>query len=68
MSEMWGAHGGGGFHRTAQAREVIEKILKHCGLWRVSAPRAPPQAHDDATHEVTHVDLDTLVATFEFTE
>ena len=22
--------------------EVIEKILKHCGLWRASAPRAPP--------------------------
>ena len=22
--------------------EVIEKILRHCGLWRASAPRAPP--------------------------
>ena len=22
--------------------EVIEKILKHCGLWRASAPREPP--------------------------
>jgi len=22
--------------------EVIEKILKHCGLWQASAPRAPP--------------------------
>jgi hypothetical protein len=21
---------------------VIEKILRHCGLWRCSAPRAPP--------------------------
>jgi hypothetical protein len=48
--------------------EVIEKILKHCGLWRVSAPRAPPQVHDDATHELPYVDCDTLVATFEFTE
>ena len=23
-------------------REVIEKILQHCGLWQASAPRAPP--------------------------
>jgi len=22
--------------------EVIEKILRHCGLWRASAPRPPP--------------------------
>ena len=22
--------------------EVIEKILRHCGLWQASAPRAPP--------------------------
>ena len=22
--------------------EVIEKILRHCGLWHPSAPRAPP--------------------------
>jgi hypothetical protein len=22
--------------------EVIEKILRHCGLWRGSAPRPPP--------------------------
>ena len=22
--------------------EVIEKILCHCGLWRASAPRPPP--------------------------
>ena len=21
---------------------VIEKILRHCGLWQASAPRAPP--------------------------
>ena len=23
-------------------REVIEKILLHCGLWQASSPRAPP--------------------------
>ena len=24
--------------------EVIEEILRHCGLWQASAPRAPPDA------------------------
>ena len=23
--------------------EVIEKILRHCGLWQSSTPRAPPE-------------------------
>ena len=26
--------------------EVIEKILRHCGLLRPSAPRAPPESQD----------------------
>ena len=26
--------------------EGIEKILKHCGLWQASAPRAPPDMDD----------------------
>ena len=26
--------------------EVIEAILKHCGLWQASAPRAPPDVED----------------------
>jgi len=30
--------------------DVIEELLKHCGLWQVSAPRASP----------THVGLGTL--------
>ena len=25
--------------------EVVEKILRHCGLWQASAPRAPPDAN-----------------------
>ena len=25
--------------------EVIEKILRHCGLWHASSPRAPPIEH-----------------------
>jgi len=27
-------------------REVIEKILRHCGLWQSSAARAPPDVTD----------------------
>ena len=26
--------------------EVIEKILRHCGLWRGSPPRPPPDVED----------------------
>jgi Putative transposase len=53
---------------------VIEKILKHCGLWKASAPRGPPDqvnlVHDldydsmDHTPELTFVDIDTFQATF----
>jgi hypothetical protein len=48
--------------------EVIEKILRHCGLWK---PRPPPAAdssvHDNdggETRELTYVDMDTFWATF----
>ena len=56
-------------------REVIERILKHCGLWRSSAARPPP-AHstgdglafanrsDGEPQELTYVDMDTFLATF----
>ena len=54
--------------------DVIEKILRHCGLWRSSAPRAPP-AEDGSLHdadidasegprELSYVDIDTFMATF----
>ena len=26
--------------------DVIERIMKHCGLWHLSAPRPPPPAGD----------------------
>ena len=26
--------------------DVIEAILKHCGLWQSRSPRAPPQVHE----------------------
>jgi len=50
--------------------EVIEKILRHCGLWHSSAPRAPPASdasvHDPASsdepRELTYVDIDTFEA------
>ncbi|MGA2034563.1 MAG: hypothetical protein ABSG68_20135 [Thermoguttaceae bacterium] len=60
--------------------DVIEKILRHCGLWQPSTPRAPPTAdgrvHDphrdsesqagasDEPRELTFVDMDTFMATF----
>ncbi len=54
--------------------DVIEKILRHCGLWRSSAPRAPPDGggdsmdgphhSDGAPHELTYVDMDSFLANF----
>jgi len=54
---------------------VIEKILKHCGLWKASAPRGPPDTNDlghdpmdyesmEQMPELTYVDIDTFQATF----
>ncbi len=53
---------------------VIEKILRHCGLWKASAPRGPPDpmdvGHDlddesmDYVAELTCVDMDTFLATY----
>ena len=31
--------------------DVIEKILRHCGLWHASSPRAPP-AEGDPGHDL----------------
>ena len=54
--------------------EVIEKILRHCGLWMASEPRGPPDpvglSHDpdaefmNQSPELTFVDMDTFQATF----
>ena len=60
--------------------DVIEKILRHCGLWCASSPRAPPPGdgwvHDpdtdsdsppaasDEFRELTFVDEATFCATF----
>ena len=52
---------------------VIEKILRHCGLWQASPPRAPPRGEgpsdshsvaSDKPRELTYVDMDTFSATF----
>jgi hypothetical protein len=44
--------------------EVIEKILRHCGLWNPPPARAPPataSVHDpDQPRELTYVDIDTF--------
>jgi hypothetical protein len=53
---------------------VIEKILRHCGLWHPSTPRAPPAADwvydpdgdwdsHSASEELTFVDEATFWAT-----
>ncbi len=50
--------------------DVIEKILRHCGLWRPSTPRPPPDAEEgesacDMPGELTkYVDEATFSATF----
>ena len=61
--------------------DVIEKILRGHqsgtmvgGLWRSSAPRAPPDGggdsmdganhSDGAPHDLTYVDMDTFLANF----
>ena len=60
--------------------ELIEKILRHCGLWHASSPRGPPVGdgwvHDPdgdsdsqtdasaAVRGLTFVDMDTFDATF----
>ena len=60
--------------------DVIEKILRHCGLWQPSSPRAPPagdgwvydpdrdsesqEASADEPRELTYVDMDTFELTF----
>ncbi len=55
--------------------DVIEKILRHCGLWRSSAARAPPTdgkgngadgdgRPDTEPHELTFVDMETFLANF----
>ena len=31
--------------------EVIEKILRHCGLWKVAPPRPPPEPALDTVEE-----------------
>ena len=60
--------------------DVIEKILRHCGLWCPASPRAPPagdlRVYDpdgeadrqtaafDEPRELTFVDMDTFEAAF----
>ncbi len=59
---------------------VIEKILRHCGLWHPSTPRAPPPEDgwvyepdaewdsqpipSEQSGELTFVDIDEFLATF----
>jgi hypothetical protein len=56
-------------------RDVIEKILKHCGLWQASSARPPPAGAEGdrkempcrspgGPHELTYVDQDVFEASF----
>ncbi len=49
--------------------------MKHCGLWKASAPRGPPDTNDlghdlmdyesmEQMPQLTYVDMDTFQATF----
>ena len=67
-----GQHEGRRLYRAA-AGGVIEKILRHCGLWHPSTPRPPPRGegsvHErdgapDEPRELTYVDFDVFEATF----
>ena len=40
--------------------DVIEKILKHCGLWREPEPRAPPEFN----LEPEYIPIDEFLANF----
>jgi hypothetical protein len=43
---------------------VIEKILKHCGLWMESEERAPPEKLELVPFEPIHVPIDEFLASF----
>jgi hypothetical protein len=51
---------------------VVEKILRHCGLWQPSSPRPPPAVDDlygqaasaNEPRERVYVDIDLFEATF----
>jgi len=41
--------------------EVIEKILRHCGLWHASTPRPPPDV-DGLLHDLDRCSWDSQTA------
>jgi hypothetical protein len=41
--------------------EVVERILRHCGLWGRPAPRAPPRAPEQLDLELQYVDTDEFL-------
>ncbi len=52
--------------------EVVERVLRHCGLWHPRPPPTESSVHDNAgdddsydeSRELTYVDEDTFGATF----
>jgi hypothetical protein len=43
--------------------EVLEKILRHCGPWQASAPRAPPDV-DGLVHDLDYSVSPCVSSTF----
>ncbi len=44
--------------------EVIEKILRHCGLWSETKGRSPPVFTLEADGEVEYIPIDEFLANF----
>ncbi len=60
--------------RDSSQTYIRAEDLRHCGLWKASAPRGPPDAidmdHDtdsefmDCGAELTFIDMDKFLSTF----
>ena len=44
------------FIEKATQASVVERILRHCGLWKDAAPRPPPQTDPEDTFEEPALD------------
>jgi hypothetical protein len=52
------------FHQEKDQADVIEKILRCCGLWREEVPKAPPPQPAEIPFERTYVPIDEFLANF----
>ena len=52
------------FIENRDQADVIERILKHCGLWSETKGRAPPVFTLEADGEVEYIPIDEFLANF----